>query len=77
MLTTHVDNNALAPRVVPENAISSFHPHLDARRQVTKQIAGVQLVHKRKLLNDEGRQLTESEVIMRRARQREFNEEFL
>lgn len=49
---------------------------MDPRREVTKVMPGMELVHKRKLLSDEGRKLTECEAMLRRARQREYKDEF-
>ena len=49
----------------------------DRRRQVTKAVPGARLVHRRRLVNDEGRELTPSELMMRRARRRRFKDEFL
>jgi len=54
-----------------------LHPFLDPKRQVTKALPGVHLVHKRILLSDEGRKLTECEAHMRRAHQRQFKDEFI
>jgi hypothetical protein len=49
----------------------------DRRRQVTKAVPGARLIHRRRLVNDEGRELTPSELAMRRARRRRFKDEFL
>ena len=54
-----------------------LHPYMDPKRQVTKALPGMHLVHKRILLSDEGRKLTECEAHMRRANQRGFKDEFL
>jgi len=54
-----------------------LHPQYDARRQVTKAVPGARLVHRRRLLNEEGRELTASELMMRRARRRKFKDVFL
>ena len=49
----------------------------DRRRQVTKAVPGARLIHRRRLVNEEGRELTPSELMMRRARRRRFKDEFL
>ena len=49
----------------------------DRRREVTKAVPGARLIHRRRLVNDEGRELTPSELAMRRARRRRFKDEFL
>ena len=49
----------------------------DRRREVTKAVPGARLVHRRRLVNDEGRELTPSELAMRRARRRRFKDEFI
>ena len=49
----------------------------DRRSQVTKAVPGARLIHRRRLVNDEGRELTPSELAMRRARRRRFKDEFL
>ena len=49
----------------------------DRRRQVTKAVPGARLIHRRRLVNDEGRELTPSELAMRRARRRRFKDEFI
>ena len=49
----------------------------DRRREVVKAVPGARLVHRRRLVNDEGRELTPSELAMRRARRRRFKDEFL
>ena len=49
----------------------------DRRREVVKAVPGARLVHRRRLVNDEGRELTPSELMMRRARRRRFKDEFL
>ena len=49
----------------------------DRRREVTKAVPGARLIHRRRLVNDEGRELTPSELMMRRARRRRFKDEFL
>jgi len=37
---------------------------------------GLQLVHKRRLLNDEGRQLSEAEAMVRERKMRDFKDDF-
>jgi len=49
----------------------------DRRREVVKAVPGARLIHRRRLVNDEGRELTPSELAMRRARRRRFKDEFL
>ena len=50
----------------------------DRRRQVTGGRARrARLIHRRRLVNEEGRELTPSELAMRRARRRRFKDEFL
>ena len=49
----------------------------DRRREVVKAVPGARLIHRRRLVNDEGRELTPSELAMRRARRRRFRDEFL
>ena len=49
----------------------------DRRRQVVKAVPGARLIHRRRLVNDEGRELTPSELAMRRARRRRFKDEFI
>ena len=44
----------------------------DRRREVVKAVPGARLIHRRRLVNDEGRELTPSELAMRRARRRRF-----
>ncbi|CAH0365569.1 unnamed protein product [Pelagomonas calceolata] len=49
----------------------------DRRREVVKAVPGARLIHRRRLVNDEGRELTPSELAMRRARRRRFKDEFI
>ena len=52
------------------SALDVAAPH-DRRRQVTKAVPGG-FIHRRRLVNEEGRELTPSEPAMRRARRRRF-----
>ncbi|KAJ8612540.1 hypothetical protein CTAYLR_003711 [Chrysophaeum taylorii] len=61
----------------PSSTERALHPYMDPKREITKAMPGLHLVHKRKLLSEEGRKLTELEAHMRRARQRSFKDEFV
>ena len=78
---THHGDYGTVPQQLLEGSATQLarplHPYMDPKRQVTKALPGMHLVHKRILLSDEGRKLTECEAHMRRANQRSFKDEFL
>lgn len=78
---THHGDYGAVPQQLTEGGTTQLakplHPYMDPKRQVTKALPGMHLVHKRILLSDEGRKLTECEAHMRRANQRQFKDEFM